>query len=74
MTPWTNWTTGLLTSGGLLDNILQIPDEQLLRWQDGAKILRLKKQRLDGTLTEDDQDAIYVTEKSASASGSATIS
>ena len=36
-----NWA---LTSGDLLESMLQIPDERLLRWQDGAKMLRLKKQ------------------------------
>ena len=29
----------ILTNEGLLDNLLQIPDAQLLRWQDGDKMI-----------------------------------
>ena len=43
-----DWT---LISRTLLESIIQIPEENLLQWQDGTKILRLKKLKLEGRLT-----------------------
>ena len=48
---------------GLLDSPLEPPNKKLLRWQDGAKMICLKQKRLSGMLTENNQDAIYLTNK-----------
>ena len=53
-----NWA---YSKEGPLDSLLEIPNTQLLQWQGVAKIIRLKQQNFSGTLTKNNQDAIYLT-------------
>ena len=55
-----DWT---LTSMTLLEYMIQVPEENLLQWQDGTKITHLKTLRLQGTLKENNPDVIHITER-----------
>ena len=55
-----DWTPTCMT---LLECMIQIPEEDLLLWQDGAMIARLKLQKLQGTLDVNTPDVIYMIER-----------
>ena len=42
--------------------MLCIPNERLQLWRDGNKLIRLKHQTHSCGITEDDQDAIHLTD------------
>ena len=55
-----DWT---LTSMTLLECMIQVPEENLLQWQDGTKITRPKMLKLRGTLKENNTDVIHMTKR-----------
>ena len=47
----------------LLECMIQIPEEDLFLWQDGAVIARLRLQKLQGALDMNTLDVIYMMER-----------